>query len=362
MGDDGGSVDIGYVAGGMKDVNLFLDRMLWPLFVGWFGLLMVSLMVLQFHVLPPKKSSTPLRLIGRTGLVLQVYYSGIFPAFISRAPFWSSMMVVFLDTVVLFYLTSRHGFPIKDMVKEWLREEQELGILNEQFLTQEVQGLQCTVDLKPINNCYMCVTNRFRRPALTFIAQVGLMSYYVWNLNADPDSHDKSKVSIMKWLFAVIITLVVGEDETGSDFNDRFWQRLLGDKGFWTEERKTELCTMWFGFVPVTYWAEWQIRSALDRIVNSVFRAVLLSTAPIMLSPEEPLDFIKDCLAIFFIAKLDDFDDAKEPAFMTREAMLTNMPEELTSFVLAKVNQLSAYDAGNSPGREADQFRIRDTA
>merc|ERR1712110_1374891 len=56
-----------------------------------------------------------------------------------------------------------------------------------------------------------------------------------------------------------------------------------------------------------------RLRYMFDLTVNGIVRPIIMAVAPIMLSTEEPLDFIKDALALFFITQLDDFDDAKTP-------------------------------------------------
>eukprot|EP00418_Pyrodinium_bahamense_P067452 CAMPEP_0179085796 /NCGR_PEP_ID=MMETSP0796-20121207/38877_1 /TAXON_ID=73915 /ORGANISM="Pyrodinium bahamense, Strain pbaha01" /LENGTH=117 /DNA_ID=CAMNT_0020783243 /DNA_START=199 /DNA_END=552 /DNA_ORIENTATION=- len=48
----------------------------------------------------------------------------------------------------------------------------------------------------------------------------------------------------------------------------------------------------------------------MSLFINLIFRQIIVCSAPVLLGVEEPLDFIKDCLALFFITKLDDLDDA----------------------------------------------------
>merc|ERR1712087_346021 len=50
-------------------------------------------------------------------------------------------------------------------------------------------------------------------------------------------------------------------------------------------------------------------RFLYDLTINCFCREVLLCIAPIALSTSDRNDLIKDCLAIFFITKLDDIDD-----------------------------------------------------
>merc|ERR550532_2887100 len=84
-------------------------------------------------------------------------------------------------------------------------------------------SLSSARELKPkreleVSNIYMNIAMPLRRSMLFFIAQIGLFSYYVFNLNSDPDTHDWTNVSIAKWMVGVIITAIAGEDETGRNF------------------------------------------------------------------------------------------------------------------------------------------------
>merc|ERR1712136_491690 len=42
---------------------------------------------------------------------------------------------------------------------------------------------------------------------------------------------------------------------------------------------------------------------------NAVIRETLKFTTPILVNSEEPLDFVKDCMAIFFLTQLDDLTE-----------------------------------------------------
>merc|ERR1712151_52246 len=54
------------------------------------------------------------------------------------------------------------------------------------------------------------------------------------------------------------------------------------------------------------------LRQCMDFGVNAVVRSIVLHTFPILLSVEDPLDFVKDCTAVFFITTLDDLDFPKD--------------------------------------------------
>jgi len=82
-----------------------------------------------------------------------------------------------------------------------------------------------------------------------------------------------------------------------------------------------------FGFIPLPLRCEWYIRLGFDFMINSLVRKVVLLTAPIIFCTEEPLDFIKDCLAVFFISTLDDTSPGSSPTDKNEEIfkVLDNM-------------------------------------
>jgi len=55
-------------------------------------------------------------------------------------------------------------------------------------------------------------------------------------------------------------------------------------------------------------WIEFHLRRCMDMFINLFMRQLVVFTFPIMLSVEGPLDFVKDCTAIWFITTLDDLD------------------------------------------------------
>lgn len=163
----------------------------------------------------------------------------------------------------------------------------------------------------PFKNQYMCVPRKFRRCLLYFFVQGGLMCYFVFHLNNDEDTRDRSKLSIVKWLIGLVITAIAGDDESGSNYDWLFWRRMFVN----LHDRHTLPCEgarrYIFWFFPVSLAFEWRCRQTMDFIVNALFRAILIGLAPILLCVEDPMDFIKDVLAIFFVVKLDDFDDPR---------------------------------------------------
>jgi len=64
----------------------------------------------------------------------------------------------------------------------------------------------------------------------------------------------------------------------------------------------------WDGSIPVSFKRWWYIRLFFDVTINVGARNLVMFTFPILLGSEAPLDFVKDCLAVFFITTLDDLD------------------------------------------------------
>merc|ERR1712032_1386950 len=172
------------------------------------------------------------------------------------------------------------------------------------------------------------ITTTCRKCVLYFIAQVGLMGYYMFSLNSDPDTHNVESVSFLKWFFAVVLTIIAGEDEVGAPFNQEFWDHLC-------EQKIASLKRPVFGCLWQTERRyEFRCRMVLSFIVNRIFRGIILGTGPILLCVCGPMDFIKDCLAIFFITKLDDLDDHQDlqeviEAFKIRESIELEIDNDL---------------------------------
>jgi len=331
-------VNEGLTGSVLRGVTLGLDAALSPVLYSNAAIFLGILAVLQWHMLPMSMRSALIRVFGRNILVLQIYYDDtvhVLLPFIKDKPFAVSCWLVFSDNVLMWYLCRKLGGGggwVADTVKQ---------LLQDNFPNLDASDDQVTLeDDAPFKNVYMYLCRPFRRATLFFIAQVGLMLYYIYNLDTDPDTHDASKVSLVKWFFAVIITAIAGEDETGSDFSSSFWDRILlaeSTRELWAQNDTMSKGHRVFFCIPMTYRCEWTMRCGMDWIVNSVCRAILMGTAPIMLCVEEPLDFIKDCLAVFFIAALDDFDDARSVDDFEKEAKFYRMPDVLVQQVKNKM-------------------------
>merc|ERR1712217_44984 len=75
------------------------------------------------------------------------------------------------------------------------------------------------------------------------------------------------------------------------------------------------------------------MRMWMDYVVNGLARTIVLFTFPLLISTEGPLDFVKDCTAVFFLTQLDDIDanDAKNIYTMTARIKFSLFWEHYTN-------------------------------
>merc|ERR1712107_195463 len=97
------------------------------------------------------------------------------------------------------------------------------------------------------------------------------------------------------------------EVESVVDADDR---EILQQALKWVEYKGDELSPNFYKLL--RYRHEWLVRRFMSYMVNRVFRVIILGTAPVLLSVAGPMDFIKDVMAVFFMTKLDDIDDAED--------------------------------------------------
>eukprot|EP00812_Abedinium_dasypus_P009333 NODE_3029_length_840_cov_299.026752.p1 GENE.NODE_3029_length_840_cov_299.026752~~NODE_3029_length_840_cov_299.026752.p1 ORF type:complete len:257 (+),score=79.76 NODE_3029_length_840_cov_299.026752:3-773(+) len=141
-----------------------------------------------------------------------------------------------------------------------------------------------------------------------------------------------SKVKYGFWFIAIMLQLFAADSQLGNSTNFRWWGHLLG----WDEPPKEvqgggEMEKMHVDVVkqrradletirrltrsrlgpPTTYKLVWWMRFLCDWAVNGMAKQLVLCIFPIMLCVEEPLDFVKDCTALFFMTMLDDLSPAR---------------------------------------------------
>mmetsp|Transcript_69368 Transcript_69368/g.206604 ORF Transcript_69368/g.206604 Transcript_69368/m.206604 type:complete len:407 (+) Transcript_69368:70-1290(+) len=274
------------------------------------------------------RPSTYGRRVALNVLILQIYFDPDMPDFVQHRKFFLSVLAIIFETIIL-----RHG--LKLLAIQIKGKEMDAPPLRSRLL--ELQAIEePEVDLDPrwdddpdaepggdlTESMYMDLTVGFHSILPIFIIQLSLMAFYIDELN-DPssDTKDSSKVEFGYWLVGVLIQLFAANQLLGSPYNGQFWKQVL------TADPENPVCKVSeksvrvFGVVQCRYWRVWLIRSWMDFLVNSIARDMLMYTFPIMLCVEEPLDFVKDCCAVFFITTLDDtgFEKAKTiPQMMVR--------------------------------------------
>jgi len=146
-----------------------------------------------------------------------------------------------------------------------------------------------------IVNKYQKLSSPFSSTFLLFLCQLTLGLYYVYDLNSRTSKRGWGDVVVWRWFIGLCLCNLAGENEVGTEFVFDFWLNLREALGPLADKR-TRICEIW-------------ARGIMSAIVNQFFRRIILGTAPVLLGVEGPLDFIKDCLAVFFITKLDDLED-----------------------------------------------------
>lgn len=142
-----------------------------------------------------------------------------------------------------------------------------------------------------VMNRYQMMSMRFTSILALFWCQLALGMFYMYSFLAGHKGWDNS--SALRWFTAMLLCNLASEDGTGRTFHLPFWLKLISNKTMKNEGLRRQIC----------------IRMFMSFIVNLCIRRIILSTAPIILSVvDDPLAFIKDSLAVFFITRLDDLD------------------------------------------------------
>jgi hypothetical protein len=269
----------------------------WALLVG-------AMMILQFHVMPllahwceerqwtrgSKAIRTALghtrrssfsRSLGRHIVILNVYYSKLYEevelsVFHSKdhQPFIESIAFAFFESVVLHRLCRTWQKKLTDYERPVVKGKEMKDVVNTKFADFSVPWSFATI---------------------TFVAQFMLFSIFILDMNGDENTHCRCSMNIFHWFAAVLVTNVSGHDESGGSFRYSAWENML------TPERVSKYKVKDH---PVQYWS----RCFCDGTINAFCREVLLCLAPVALSVSSRDDLVKDCLAIFFISRMDDIE------------------------------------------------------
>eukprot|EP00413_Alexandrium_margalefii_P020478 CAMPEP_0204528674 /NCGR_PEP_ID=MMETSP0661-20131031/9655_1 /ASSEMBLY_ACC=CAM_ASM_000606 /TAXON_ID=109239 /ORGANISM="Alexandrium margalefi, Strain AMGDE01CS-322" /LENGTH=534 /DNA_ID=CAMNT_0051534665 /DNA_START=32 /DNA_END=1636 /DNA_ORIENTATION=- len=299
-----------------------------------------------------KPMMTP-RKLGMNIMILGIYYDdtlmGWVSAMVKHRAFISSISLVFIDSVILYY-----GFQLlaictvgglgsksisgKDSLQDWINP-----------LGDDDDGI-CP-DKTSANNVYEDLTGRFRRVTPIWIVQIMLVAFYIEELNENHDTKDINNVDFIYWIVAVLFQMHGGDDQVGEGFSFKYWNYVLPltsgkkmmEEAIASLEQDTaagspehveplmpidwrspdanirmklhkkfldlgDYCHKVFWVVTIKLRYEWFIRAFMDFTVNSVARSIILYTVPIVVCVEGPLDFVKDLTAVMFITMLDNID------------------------------------------------------
>jgi len=270
------------------------------------------------------------RKLGLNIFILNIYY---LKGWVPYRKFVFSMLLVFIDRVVIFYAFQRLAAKFeknkKKKKKEWIDPLDELAD----------DGI--CLEKSEASNIYEDLSIKHLRVVPLFFVQMMLISFYVRNLNDDTvDSDDSTKdvhnVKWVNWVVAVVFSIYASDQQVGEKFSGEYWEQVLGITSPFepdfddstSHQRNTEtddfadvggVEATWFfagrccsrRLPSIRVWHGWLMRWAMDFAVNSVSRDIIVYTVPILVSVEGPLDFVKDLTAVMFISTLDDLETHK---------------------------------------------------
>lgn len=260
------------------------------------------------------------RSVGIALIILQIFYCEHLPTsvrhqnannFLVGQPWISSCIYIFIEQVVgyalFFYL---RWFCCK---------------------SNENQNSDENTNVTPFKawNVYMDFTVTIRRGMLTFLMQLFCILVYVWVMNGMSTlgtARDMRTINLKtglpmkfdacKWLLAVMIGTVMNESDTGRKFNAKFWTAvwMKYDSKYDLGLEKRSIGHMLSKIFETPLGKRLVFRMFLDFTINSGCYAMVMATAPILLSVATPLDFLRDIIAFTFILRLDDLFESKDLA------------------------------------------------
>lgn len=223
-------------------------------------------------------------------VIVNFYYNEhMKDTYFGKQRFTTSFYMIFFDNVILFFMMF--------LIADYLRGEPAPTVESDPFdmdirVTREDPHSDCV---------YQDLIRPFQSTLALFIMQTGLFSLYVAHMNMHDDEDEPVA---FYWLLAIMIQLYAGEVQLGAPYFAGWWSKLdIVSKQLSTTHRKV------LYVLPINFSKEWKCRQFMDWFVNSVIRESLRYTFPILVCTEEPLDFVKDCMAIFFLTTLDDLTE-----------------------------------------------------
>jgi len=334
----------------LEHCTVGLDEFLFPLLTSFWMFPVAFLLTLQFYL--PGFGSGNARILGSCIIVFQCYYCEVFgatPKLANTFGFSYSCIYLFFNEAILHVFMS---WFVSFVSHHW-KENVELPLPQTDWMVKRNSMRDKMTDnynfflrkaerkeLDEAWNVYMDFRKTLRRAFTVCFAQFGLFMYYLFELNGESkdddspglDAHFKKNVSMIKFLFAVVLLMVAGDDEAGPAFSFQFWLDKMKkvvehNQDYSFEEEKSavfphcglflKLCSLcctnedadFACSVPMSPSMHIYVRMFCDFFVNAFARAIICGTAPIMLCVEGPLDFVKDATAVFFILKLDDIEN-----------------------------------------------------
>jgi len=266
------------------------------------------------------------RMISRHIVILNLYYN---PRIAGRFQFTTSVFAILVDDCLLYYAVTK--------IMEWIFGEQQrdsgsgtesVGAKKFDPFDNEMRTPVRASDARSAmaDSTYQDLTRDFSKVLGLFIMQAGLFTLYVKHMNApDAPSKDRNQANFFYWCLGVLIQLFSSNAQLGRSYNPEWWSALAEiDSEDHTSSGWDQLRQM-FHWKPharelgrrkhrvlclrVPYSVDWTTRRGMDWFVNAVIRETLKFTTPILVNSEEPLDFVKDCMAIFFLTQLDDLTE-----------------------------------------------------
>jgi len=226
-------------------------------------------------------------------LIVNFYYNEhMKDTYFGKQRFTTSFYMIFFDNVILFYMM----FWIAESMRDWHAPTVEFDPFDMDIrVTREDPHSDCV---------YQDLIRPFRSTLALFIMQAGLFSLYLAHMNMHDDEDEPVA---FYWLLAIMIQLYAGEVQLGAPYFAGWWSKL--EQSLQAPSRHSTTHRKVLYVLPMSFRMEWKCRQFMDWFVNSVIRESLRYTFPILVCTEEPLDFVKDCMAIFFLTTLDDLTE-----------------------------------------------------
>jgi len=200
---------------------------------------------------------------------------------LSAHPVWTSMLFVAIESCFLIAASALHG-----LIK-YLRPGLRLGAFNEMLSSDD--------DLVA-HNKYRDLSLPFRKCAIVFLLQCGMLVFFFEELNESDLVHE-GDVSLVRWVLAVAVVYYAKDDELGGAFHLRYWSDVVNAiMAKWKAEKLGK---------PYRQCLEVCVRGFMSYIINGLGLHFMRRTVPIFLCVQSHFDFTTNALGVFFIVALD---------------------------------------------------------